>query len=155
MLFKKTLLAVAAFSFVGVAAADTTTSSFKVKLAVTANCKVKTAPIDINLGSVAAGEAVTPGSTTINVNCSKSTVFKVGLTPSNLNTSGAGTMAGPGAETIPYKLHQATAGGAEWGNVTTGSSNVTGNTGTGMGSAQVKAFIAFARSLPQRPTMSP
>ena len=146
MLFKKTLLAVAAFAFVGVAAADTTTSSFKVNLTVTKNCRVKTAPIDINLGSVAAGEAVTAGSTVINVNCSKSTPFTVGLTPVNASTTGAGTMTGPGpgTETIPYQLHQTTAAGANWGNVTGTGANVMSGTGSGMGSGQLKPFTAFA-----------
>ena len=145
MLFKKTLLAVAALAFVGVAGAATTTSSFNVKMTVTSNCAIKTAPADINLGSVAAGDAVTPGSTAIVVNCSKSTPFTVGLKPSNNDTTGAGVMAGPSPATpIAYQLHQTTAAGAVWGNVA--GTNTMAGTGAGMGSiaAQQVSFTAFA-----------
>ena len=145
MLFKRTLLAVAAFAFVGVASAATTTPvTFKVLLKVTAKCTVQTAAIaDIDLGSVAAGDAVTAGSTSISVNCSKGTAYKVGLTPLNLDTAGAGVMKGPGAgtETIPYQLHQTTAAGAVWGNL---PANSMGSTGTGMGSAKAQSYTAFA-----------
>ena len=125
MSFKKTLLAIAALSFVGVAGAATATSSFNVKLTVNGTCAIKVAPIDIDLGTVLAGDAVTPASTVINVNCSKGTAFTVGLTPSNSSTVGAGAMAGPAPSTpIAYQLHQTTAAGAVWGNVTGAGANV-------------------------------
>lgn len=54
MSFKKTLLAIAALSFVGVAGAATATSSFNVKLTVNGTCAIKVAPIDIDLGTVLA-----------------------------------------------------------------------------------------------------
>ena len=145
MLFKKTLLAVAALAFVGVAAAATATSSFNVKLTVTSNCLIKAAPVDVDLGSVAAGAAVSPGSTNIVVNCSKGTPFNVGLKPSNNDVSGAGVMAGPAPATpIPYQLHQTTAAGAIWGN--TAGTNTMAGTGAGMGSisAQQVSFTAYA-----------
>lgn len=148
MLFKKTLLAVAAFAFVGVASAATTPpSTFNVKLIVTSNCKIKTSPIgDIDLGSVAAGEAVTAGTTTIAVNCSKATTFKVGLTPSNSSTTGAGSMTNAvlTGTPIPYQLHQTSAAGSVWGNVTTGAGNTMGGTGAGMEATKALSFTAYA-----------
>ena len=145
MSFKKTLLAIAALSFVGVAGAATASSSFNVKLTVNGTCAIKVAPIDIDLGTVLAGDAVTPASTVINVNCSKGTAFTVGLTPSNSSTVGAGAMAGPAPSTpIAYQLHQTTAAGAVWGNVTGAGANVMSGVGLGMGVPQIVPFIAFA-----------
>ena len=145
MLFNKTLLTVAAFAFVGVASAATTTNTFNVKMTVASICAIKTAPVDINLGTVNAGDAVTAGSTSIVVNCSKGTTYNVGLTPASGSTAGLGSMIGPLPSTpIPYQLHQTTVAGAVWGSVV-GTNTLTG-TGLGMGNipAQQTTFTAFA-----------
>lgn len=145
MLFKKTLLAIAAFAFVGVASAATATNTFNVKMTVASVCAIKTAPTDIDFGTLAAGAVVAPGSTSIVVNCSKGTTYNVGLTPASGSTAGLGSMIGPLPSTpIPYQLHQTTAAGAVWGNVV-GTNTLTG-TGLGMGNvpAQQTAFTAFA-----------
>lgn len=145
MLFKKSLLAVAAFAFVGVASAATATNTFNVKMTVASICAIKTAPVDINLGPVFAGDAVVAGSTNIVVNCSKGTTYNVGLTPFSGSTAGLGSMIGPAPSTpIPYQLHQTTATGSIWGNVV--STNTMSGTGLGMGNvpAQQTTFTAFA-----------
>lgn len=54
-------------------------------------------------------------------------------------------MAGPAPSTpIAYQLHQTTAAGAVWGNVTGAGANVMSGVGLGMGVPQIVPFIAFA-----------
>lgn len=133
-------------SYAMTAGATTATSTFNVKLTVNGTCQIKTVPADIVLTAIVAGGAVTAGSTTINVNCSKGTAFNIGLQPSNNDTTGKGAMTAAGVS-IPYQLRQTTAAGAIWGNTATASAVGNGLSGTGTGMTTVVPFTAFATVL--------
>jgi len=91
-----------------------------------------------NLGSVAAGASVTPGSTTIRVICPTGTAYNIGVLPSNNNTAGAGVMSATGGnpDTIPYQLRRTSGSGPIWGNTATPTSTGNGVGGTGNGANQ-------------------
>lgn len=155
MLFKKTLLAVAAFAFVGAASAATSTATFQVKMTITKSCNVVAGSgSDINLGSVASSAINTSGTNNISVTCSKTTPYFIGLTPSTANggnTTGAGNMistTAPAANTdkVPYQLTSVSAAGPVWGNTATATTVGNGVTGTGNGLAQTIPVFATAAS---------
>ena len=99
MLFKKTLLAVAALAFVGVAAAasNPATATFKVLMKINAACTVvagSASDIQIGVvGGVDADSGSNSGTNNIKVTCSKTTPYNIGLTPSNASTTGAGEIS--------------------------------------------------------------
>ncbi|OOG54790.1 spore coat protein U domain-containing protein [Polaromonas sp. C04] len=128
------------------------TSTFQVQMTITSSCSVTTAPTNINLGSVVAQTAAVTqtGNTTFKVNCSKSTPFFIGLSPSNNNTVGAGVMSGTGsnADKVPYTLYSDSGYSIAWGNTATSSSVGNGKSGTGAGMASGNAvsFTAYAKA---------
>lgn len=105
---------------------------------VDAHCTVTTAGA-LDLGRVSASTMPTIGSASnlINVTCTNSTSYKIGLMPSNDNTTGKGIMKGSNGEpTLPYQL-QSDASGTEWGNNgNTYAALTNGVTGKGNGAAQ-------------------
>ena len=151
MLFKKTLLAVAAFAFVGGASALTHSAQFVVKMTITKSCVVATGTTsEINLGSVASSAANTNNSISINVTCSKTTPYFIGLTPSTANggnTTGGGNMVSKTApavntDKVPYQLNSVSATGSAWGN--TATATVVGNGVAGIGNGLPQAISVFA-----------
>lgn len=129
MKFNKTLVTaalLAAGSLTAANAAPTTTDAFDITLTVDQVCAIVTgAAADINLGSVAAGEAQMPasgvtGTTTITTRCSKGSSAIIALSPVSTpaSTDGTGNLKGPGVgtETVAYKLTSVSAAGAAWGN---------------------------------------
>jgi spore coat protein U-like protein len=135
MLFKKTLLASALLALGGFAigASAATTATFQVKLTVNKACSISTTG-DLNLGTVDAnsGGDVTQNASNINVKCSKTTPYKIGLKPSSNSTDGTGTMAGVtsgNADTIAYALYQDPSNTTAWGN--TAGTNTQDSTGNG------------------------
>jgi spore coat protein U-like protein len=136
----------------GVAHAGPATSTFLVQMTVVRACMVSAAPLDIDLGSVAArtGTVNYSGSTTIGVNCSKKTPFFIGLAPSNGNTGGRGTMGGAttgNTNKVPYRLYSNAALTRPWGNKATSTrrGNGVAGTGKGMAAAQALSFSAYAQ----------
>lgn len=135
MLFKKTLLASALLALGGFAvsasgANNPASTSFQVKLKINKACSVTTSGA-LDLGTVDANSAsdVMENASNIDVKCSKTTAYKIGLTPSSTNTDGTGLMAGTGsnADKIAYALYQDNAN-TVWGNVAgTNTKNDTGN----------------------------
>ena len=155
MLFKKTLLAVAALAFVGVASAATATANFQVKMTILKSCSVVAGDAsDISLGSVSSTALNTNGTSNISVTCSKTTPYFIGLTPSvanSGNTTGAGNMISTTAPTVnidkvPYQLNSGSASGPVWGNTATASTVGNGVSGTGTGLAQTIPVFATAAS---------
>lgn len=147
MLFKKTLFAVAALAFVGVASAATATATFQVKMTIQKSCGVVAGSAsDINLGTVSSSAVNTSGTSNINVTCSKTTPYFIGLAPSNANTAGAGVMSGTGTnlDKVPYQLNSVSASGPVWGNTATATTVGNGVSGTGNGSAQAIPVFATA-----------
>ena len=145
------LLAVSGLMAVSSANAATASGSFNVNLTITSVCAVVASPTtqDINFGSHAAGTAsATIGeqssAAAITVTCSKNAPYAVNLTPSNGNTLGAGTMTGPGSDTVDYQLTQAAAGDA-WGNTATLGAAGNGVSGIGAGlAASANTHTVFA-----------
>jgi|SRR5690242_12110953 spore coat protein U-like protein len=135
MLFKKTLLASALLALGGVAvsASAATTATFQVKLTVNKACSITTSG-DLNLGTANADSTtdVTQNASNINVKCSKTTAYKIGLKPSSNSTDGTGTMAGQATgntDTVAYALYQDAGNSVAWGN--TAGTNTQDSTGNG------------------------
>ena len=105
-----------AFSAANAAVANTT---FVVKIAITGTCNVTTftpvnAARDVDFGTQVASatnaalQATNDAATKLSVSCSKNHPVTLGLTPSNANATGAGSMSN-GTDTIAYQLRKPTA----------------------------------------------
>lgn len=152
MLFKKTLLAVAALAFVGVAsAASPATAQFDVKIKIVKSCSVLAgAGSVIDFSSQEASAFNLQGSSSISVTCAKRTAYNIGLVPSNNNAVGAGVMNSliiSPADTVSYQLRKANGmSAAIWGNA--GIDTVAG-VGTGVAiPTPVYATVNSANSTP-------
>lgn len=106
-----------------------------------------------DLGTVAAGATVTPGSTTLRVLCPTGTPYNIGLAPSNGNMGGAGVMLGTGSnpDTVGYQLRRTSGTGPAWGNTATPTSVGNGVSGTGNGSNQDYTVFASVPNTNVRP----
>ncbi|ENX4473500.1 spore coat U domain-containing protein [Enterobacter roggenkampii] len=135
-----------------VANAAVANGTFQVLMTIQKSCSVTAGTgSDINLGSVDASATNTTGNNTISVNCSKTTPYFIGLSPSNNNTLGAGTMASAtnpatNTDTVPYQLNQTSATGPVWGNTATAATVGNGVAGTGSGTAQTFTVYVTAAS---------
>nr|QJS05126.1 spore Coat Protein U domain, sigma-fimbriae tip adhesin [Psychrobacter sp.] len=133
MTFNKTLLTATMLTLGGFAAmsanaAPITSDQFDVLLKVDQTCTVVTgATADINLGTVAAGQAQLVGSektgtTTITTNCSVGSSAKITLQPvSTTSTNGTGNLKGSGdalGQNVAYKLTSVSSTGPAWGTTT-------------------------------------
>lgn len=147
MQFKKSLMTSMLFAIGGLAAissanaAGTATGQFDVKLNITSVCSVDatSGAQDIDFGSHAAGTTaaevgVAQSSTDIAVTCSKNAPYIVNLTPVSTNSDdGAGTMSGPGTDTIDYQLYSDAAATEAWGNLGVLGTENNGVAGVGEG----------------------
>lgn len=119
--------------------------SFPVTATVSPQCTV-TAGNNLNLGTVASSAINVAGNTTLNVNCSATTPYYIGLAPSNNNTGGAGNMNGsiPGnTDKVPYQLRSTPgSSGTIWGNTSTSTS--VGNGVSGIGNGLPAAYTVYA-----------
>lgn len=132
--------------------AATATGTFQVQIEIQKSCTVSAgAGSNIDVGSVASTATNSAGSSTISVNCTKSTPYFIGLAPSVANggtNSGSGAMASTGGvpgntDKVAYQLRStAGASGTVWGNTATTSTVGNGVAGTGNGSAQ--SHIVYA-----------
>ncbi|AGP49449.1 hypothetical protein PSYCG_09745 [Psychrobacter sp. G] len=117
---------------------ETDAFTYTSQASVAAHCAVTTAGV-LDLGRVSASTVPTKGSATnlINVTCTNTTFYNIGLAPSNKDINGQGVMTGTNAEpTLPYQL-QSDASGTEWGNNgNTYAALTNGVTGTGDGAAK-------------------
>ena len=133
-------LALAAAGFSGASLADTKTAQFAVNITIQRACTVSagvgTADIDFATVSAQAGDQQANNSGKIEVNCSKTTPYAIGLTPSNSNNAGAGVMTG--TDTIAYQLRSASGmTGNVWG-------DQTGNDVDSNGTGDNQTFTAYA-----------
>lgn len=132
------------------AQAATATDTFNVKITITGTCNATAfaanSTSDVDFGTQTASatsllqQATNSAATKLAVRCSKNLPVSVGLTPSNSNTAGAGSMSN-GTDTIAYQLTKPTGGpggpfvaayATAWGNVTGASPNVLPVTGQGL-----------------------
>ena len=140
--------AVAATVFVGAGAqAATTTTTFQVTAVVLKTCLVNAAPLAF--GNYTPGTGNVPGSTLVNVLCTKTTPFTVAL---DKGTTVGGTIAqrlmANGANTLQYNLYTTNAYATVFGDGT-GTSVTQAGVGAGLGTAAV--FTVFGQ-LPDNAT---
>lgn len=106
--------------------------TFNVLASVTKLCTITTSG-NINLGSVSPTAVNSTSNNTLNVTCTNSTPYTIGLVPSNANTAGSGVMSstatGSNSDKVPYQL-TSTPGptGTVWGSDPT---HVVAGSGTG------------------------
>lgn len=163
---KTNLAAALALAIFGIAATATSafaatspaTAQFQVLMKINKACTVTAgAASNIQIGPAAgvdANSGANSGSNTINVTCSKTTPYFIGLAPSSANggnNNGAGNMVSttaPGTNTdkVAYTLYQDGAFGTIWGNTATSTTAGNGKSGTGNGSAQSHTVWAQAPS---------
>jgi spore coat protein U-like protein len=128
-------------------AASSATATFQVLLTITKACSVTAGSTsNISIGTVTSTATNTQGTNTINVTCSKTTPYFIGLAPSNASTTGAGVMAGTisgNTDTVPYQLYSGT-GTTIWGNTATSTAVGNGVAGTGTGAVQAISVYATA-----------
>lgn len=147
------LIAGLASASVAIAAPNPATATFEVRLTVLKACSVvagSASDIDF-LTQDANATANLQSNKDITVTCSKGTAYTIGLTPSNSDTTGAGTMAAQNVlpvtgntDAVPYQL-RSTAGltGTVWGNTNT-SGSVVGNGVAGTGDGLAKTHTVYA-----------
>ncbi len=135
---------VAAVMVSSAASATTVTTSFNAKIAIVAACTMTT-PADIDFGSTGLITANIDQTTTMNVTCTNTTPYNVGL---DKGTNGASVTARlmkhtTLAATIPYSLYTNSTRTSNWG-TTIGTDTVAG---TGSGTAQT--LTIYGRVAPQ------
>lgn len=137
-------LAAALILVTGQAYASTTTSSFTAQLSITAQCTIVSTQT-LDFGSNGVINANIDQQSTLNVQCTNTTPYNVGL---DAGVNGGTTTTrllkgGPTNETIQYKLYSNAGHTTNWGD-TIGTDTVTG---TGNGASQ--ALTIWGRVPPQ------
>jgi spore coat protein U-like protein len=129
------LVTLPGLSAAAVYSTGTNTSNFDVTLKILANCVIAANPLDFGQSQGVLASAVTVN-TTINVTCSNTTLYNVGLNAGTGTGSTTATryMSGTGGNTgtVQFNLFQ-TAGATNWGN-SQGTDTLSG-TGTGVAQA--------------------
>ena len=127
--------------------AATTTTTFQVSATVLKTCAVSAGPLAF--GNYTPGTGNVPGTTTINVNCTKNTAYTVAL---DKGTTAGGTIAqrlmAGGGNTLQYNLYTTAAYTTVFGDGTSGSAT---QAGTGNGVNVANATTVFGQ-LPDNAT---
>ena len=109
-------------------ATTTRTATFLVSLTLTSDCQISTNPL--NFGSSGVLQAAINQTATLNVTCSTSTPYNIGLDAGSVTGSTvAARLLANGSTTVQFQMYSDTARSVVWGN-TIGTNTVTG-TGTG------------------------
>lgn len=129
------------------ASTGTLNRAFTVSAPVISDCKVTTTGA-LNFGNVLSANTptkITSSANLINVTCTNTTPYNIGLASINNsgNNTGAGIMkiTGTGTDTVPYQL-QSNISDKVWGN--TATSTDVGNGVAGIGNGTVKGHTVFA-----------
>lgn len=120
---------------------------FSVSASVAQNCSINGVIGDINFGTVASSSTNLSGNTSLSIQCTRTTPYSIGLTPSNGNTSGNGllTKVGSPTDTVPYQLRQSAGATAPiWGNSTAIAPSLPGNGVQGVGSGVAQSYTVYA-----------
>ncbi|WP_036263873.1 Csu type fimbrial protein [Methylocapsa aurea] len=131
-MLRKAILVLGTLLFsAGTALAATTTTTFTVQMTITSSCIINSAST-LNFGSSGVLSAAVPGTSTIQVQCTNTTPYTIGL---DAGTGAGATVAARkmtnGANTITYSLYQDSGHTTVWGE-TIGTNTVVG---TGDGSS--------------------
>jgi len=137
--------ALATFAFVaGSAHAATATTTFNVRITITAACDISTtAPTDVNFGSQPSTATNVDNQGALNVNCTPSAPYTIALDNGQNGTDANSRKMSNGTSLVPYQLYRAAGRTAAdiWGSTTGGSGNVYAGTGTG----SVQTLPVFGR----------
>jgi len=141
--YKAALAACFLIPWAGASHAASTTTTFAVQATVTATCTINSATT-LNFGSVGVLASNVDQSSTIQVTCTNTTPYNIGL---DAGTGSGATVAvrklTSGGATINYSLYTSNAYSTVWG-TTVGTDT---QAGTGNGSAQ--SYTVFGRIPPQ------
>ena len=141
--YKAALAACFLIPWAGASYAASTTTTFAVQATVTATCTINSATT-LNFGSVGVLASNVDQSSTIQVTCTNTTPYNIGL---DAGTGSGATVAvrklTSGGATINYSLYTSNAYSTVWG-TTVGTDT---QAGTGNGSAQ--SYTVFGRIPPQ------
>lgn len=149
---------IAATGMSAFAATSPATATFQVLMKINKACTVtagSASNIQIGaVGGVDSNSGSNNGNNTINVTCSKTTPYYVGLAPSTANggtANGTGNMvsvanSATNTDKVPYTLYQDSSFGTIWGNTATSTTVGNGKGGTGTGVAQGITVYAQAPS---------
>jgi spore coat protein U-like protein len=141
--YKAALAACFLIPWAGASHAASTTTTFAVQATVTATCTINSAST-LNFGSVGVLASNVDQSSTIQVTCTNTTPYNIGL---DAGTGSGATVAvrklSSGGATINYSLYTSNAYSTVWG-TTVGTDT---QAGTGNGSAQ--SYTVFGRIPPQ------
>jgi spore coat protein U-like protein len=141
-------LVAAVLAIAGAAYAATTTSTFQVQITIAASCTIVSTST-LNFGSQGVLTAAVNNTSTLNVQCTNTTPYNVGLDAGTGTgaTVAARKMTG-GAATVTYTIYQDSGRTTVWGN-TIGTNTVTG---TGNGASQT--FTLYGQ-VPAQTTPAP
>jgi spore coat protein U-like protein len=129
----------------GSANATTTTSTFGVSLAITAQCVINsTTLMDFNTGAIGVINANHDATSTLKLQCTNTTPYDIGL---DAGTTSGGAVAqrllAHGGNTINYNLYTAADHLTIWGNT------VASDTVTSAGNGAEQTFTIYGRVPPQ------
>lgn len=148
LILRIVLIASAALGWNTVISAATTTTTFGVSATVSSSCSVSASALGFGTIDPLAGTD-TDATTTIDVTCSNSTTYDVGLDAGTNSTDvTARKMSDGGTNTLNYSLYSDSGRTTNWGN-TVGTDTVSG---TGNGSAQT--LTVYGR-VPSQTTATP
>ena len=123
--------------------AATATTTFQVKVTIAATCAISSATL-LDFGGAGVLSANVDQTSTIQVQCTNTTPFDIGLDKGSNGASVATRlMKGSGVPTVQYALYSNPARTTNWGN-TVGTDTV-GSTGTG----STQSFTVYGRIAPQ------
>lgn len=129
------------------------TKSFTVSATVIPHCQVTTTGA-LDFGSVLSSKTPTTSANLINVTCSNTIPYNIGLASLNNsgNNTGAGIMKSTGTNTdiVPYQL-QSNINGKIWGNTATSTNVGNGVAGIGSGFVQQKTVFATVSNTDVKP----
>jgi len=141
--YKAALAACVLIPWAGASQAASTTTTFAVQATVTATCTINSAST-LNFGSVGVLAANVDQQSTIQVTCTNTTPYNIGLDAgTGTGASVATRKLSSGGATINYTLYTSNAYSSVWGN----TPNTDTVPGTGNGSAQ--SYTVFGRIPPQ------
>jgi spore coat protein U-like protein len=118
----------------GSAQAATATTTFNVRITITAACDISTtAPTDVNFGTQPSTATAVDNQGALNVNCTPGSPYTISLDNGQNGTDANTRKMSSGTAQVPYQLYRnATRTAADiWGSTTGTGGNVYAGTGTG------------------------
>jgi spore coat protein U-like protein len=118
----------------GAAQAATATTTFNVRITITAACDISTtAPTDVNFGTQPSTATSVDNQGALNVNCTPSAPYTIALDNGQNGTDVSSRKMSSGTALVPYQLYRAATRTAAdvWGSTTGAGGNVYAASGSG------------------------